>query len=145
MNSSASTKIRSEFTVSLDIFHRETHVSAADGKWHHICATWENTAGSWKLYKDGVVVELGQGLKKGTYIHCFCIVLKWTKSVRLRPSVKSVTMTDLDALIQTGGTKLRSRVSSYLVIEKLEGPVRDRIEGNALGFQPVLSLLTGKG
>ena len=53
-------------------------------------------------------------------------------------------MPDLDALVQTGGTELRW-VSSYLVIEKLEGPVRDRIEGNALGFQPVLSLLNGKG
>ena len=50
------------------VFSRATSVSAIDGKWHHICATWENTAGSWKLYKDGVVVELGQGLQKGTQI-----------------------------------------------------------------------------
>ena len=34
--------------------YRETSVLANYGKWHHICASWENTAGSWKLYKDGV-------------------------------------------------------------------------------------------
>ena len=44
-------------------------VSAIEGKWHHICATWENTAGSWKLYKDGAVANQGQGLQKGN-IHC---------------------------------------------------------------------------
>ncbi|XP_078367115.1 neuronal pentraxin-2-like isoform X2 [Oculina patagonica] len=39
-----------------------TSVSANDGKWHHICATWENTAGSWKLFKDGMVAASGKGL-----------------------------------------------------------------------------------
>ena len=29
-------------------------ISANDGKWHHICVTWENNDGSWNLYKDGV-------------------------------------------------------------------------------------------
>lgn len=47
---------------------RNTGISAIDGGWHHICATWENTAGSWKLYKDGVVASHGQGLKKGYVI-----------------------------------------------------------------------------
>ena len=28
---------------------RDTSISAVDGIWYHICATWENTAGSWKM------------------------------------------------------------------------------------------------
>ena len=42
-----------------------TSQSANDGKWHHICQSWENKGGSWKLYKDGVVVAKGTGLKTG--------------------------------------------------------------------------------
>jgi len=42
-----------------------TSVYADDGKWHRICATWENTAGSWKLYKDGKIVASSKGLKTG--------------------------------------------------------------------------------
>ena len=33
---------------------RQSTVSANDGQWHHICATWENTAGRAVIYKDGV-------------------------------------------------------------------------------------------
>ena len=40
-------------------------VSAKDGKWHHICATWENTAGSWRWFKNGRAVGSGNGLKRG--------------------------------------------------------------------------------
>jgi len=43
-------------------------VSVNDGKWHHICLTWENTAGSWKLCKDGKVAASGKGLKTGHVI-----------------------------------------------------------------------------
>ena len=43
----------------------QASASANDGKWHHICATWENTAGSWKLFKDGKAVASGNGLQKG--------------------------------------------------------------------------------
>ncbi|KAL9978962.1 hypothetical protein ACROYT_G016548 [Oculina patagonica] len=46
----------------------DTRVSANDGYWHHICATWENKAGSWKLYKDGVSQASGSGLKTGHVI-----------------------------------------------------------------------------
>ena len=46
-------------------FSGHTSVSANDGKWHHICYAWENTAGSWKLYKDGKVAASGKGLKTG--------------------------------------------------------------------------------
>jgi len=45
----------------------KTSVSANDGKWHHICVTWENTAGSWNLYKDGKVAASGKGLKTGGF------------------------------------------------------------------------------
>jgi len=44
-----------------------TSVSTNDGKWHHICTTWENTVGSWKIYKDGKVAAAGKGLKAGTF------------------------------------------------------------------------------
>lgn len=43
-------------------------MAANDGKWHHICVTWKNTAGSWKLYKDGAVAAQGTGLKPGDVI-----------------------------------------------------------------------------
>ncbi|XP_074609072.1 female protein-like [Acropora palmata] len=42
----------------------QTGVSANDGKWHHICATWKNADGAWKFYKDGELAKKGTGLKK---------------------------------------------------------------------------------
>lgn len=45
-----------------------TSLSANDGKWHHICTTWENSAGSWKFYKDGVKGAEGTGLQAGRVI-----------------------------------------------------------------------------
>jgi len=50
------------------LFYRTTSVSANDGKWHHICASWENNAGSWKFYKDGRVKKQGESLKVGHVI-----------------------------------------------------------------------------
>lgn len=44
-------------------------MSANDGKWHHICASWENTAGSWKFYKDGDVKAEGVDFQTGYVIH----------------------------------------------------------------------------
>ena len=44
-----------------------TSVSANDGKWHHICVTWESTAGSWKLFKDGKVAVSRKGFKTGRF------------------------------------------------------------------------------
>ena len=43
-------------------------ISANDGKWHHICVTWENNDGSWNLYKDGGLENGGTGLKAGAVI-----------------------------------------------------------------------------
>lgn len=42
-----------------------TGVSAADGKWHQICATWSNDNGAWNFYKDGVLGKSGTNLMKG--------------------------------------------------------------------------------
>ena len=47
----------------------QTGISANDGFWHHICASWENKAGSWKIYKDGVSQAKGSGLKTGHVIN----------------------------------------------------------------------------
>ena len=40
-------------------------ITANDGKWHHICASWKNSNGEWKSYKDGALVKSGTGLKTG--------------------------------------------------------------------------------
>ena len=32
---------------------------AFDRSWHHLCFTWENTQGEYKLYKDGQLKEQG--------------------------------------------------------------------------------------
>ncbi|CAH3014537.1 unnamed protein product, partial [Porites evermanni] len=50
------------------ITFRQTAVSANDGRWHHICVTWENSAGSWKMYKDGKVAASGKGISTGHVI-----------------------------------------------------------------------------
>lgn len=45
--------------------YRELSVSANDGYWHHICLSWENTAGSLKFYKDGVLSAHRTNFKTG--------------------------------------------------------------------------------
>ena len=45
-----------------------TGISANDGFWHHICASWENKAGSWEIYKDGVSLASGAILNTGHVI-----------------------------------------------------------------------------
>ena len=45
-----------------------THVSANDGRWNHICASWENKLGSWKLYKNGFLASSGIWLQAGRVI-----------------------------------------------------------------------------
>ncbi|KAL9979839.1 hypothetical protein ACROYT_G017558 [Oculina patagonica] len=42
-----------------------TGISANDGKWHHIYATLENTAGSWNLFKDGKQGASGHVIRGG--------------------------------------------------------------------------------
>ncbi|XP_068680406.1 C-reactive protein-like [Montipora foliosa] len=46
---------------------RRTGVSAIDGLWHHICVTWDNSDGYWRLYKDGKKEKDGK-FKKGHVI-----------------------------------------------------------------------------
>ena len=55
-------------TLLFPIRNRSTGVSANDGQWHHICATWENANGEWKLYKDGKLERTATGLKTGHVI-----------------------------------------------------------------------------
>lgn len=56
------------FVLYINGEKRDTNVAAADGRWHHICATWENNAGSWQLFKDGVLKKNGQNFKTGYVI-----------------------------------------------------------------------------
>ena len=44
---------------------RKTGVSVNDGKWHHVCTSWESADGSWNLYKDGSLGASGSRFKTG--------------------------------------------------------------------------------
>lgn len=44
---------------------RRMDTSVNDDQWHHICSTWENTAGSWNFYIDGSLWRNGDGLQTG--------------------------------------------------------------------------------
>nr|XP_058946199.1 neuronal pentraxin-1-like [Pocillopora verrucosa] len=56
------------FRIYINHGSGHTSVSANDGKWHHICLTWENTTGSWKLFRDGSVAASGKSLQTGHMI-----------------------------------------------------------------------------
>lgn len=43
-------------------------MSANDGEWHHICVSWENTAGSLDFYIDSVLSANVTNFKKGHMI-----------------------------------------------------------------------------
>lgn len=43
-------------------------MSINDGKWHHVCVTWNSDGGEWKVYKDGVIAGSGHGLNPGHQI-----------------------------------------------------------------------------
>ncbi|KAK3699012.1 hypothetical protein QZH41_019034 [Actinostola sp. cb2023] len=60
------TKDYVEFTID-DTLNRNTP-PISDNKWHHLCLTWENTAGSYKMYIDGVVTVQGNGIRTGYVI-----------------------------------------------------------------------------
>ena len=47
---------------------RQVQGSANDGKWHHICMTWQNSDGAWQFYKDGELQSHNTGLSKGQTI-----------------------------------------------------------------------------
>ncbi|KAK3731550.1 hypothetical protein QZH41_011152, partial [Actinostola sp. cb2023] len=47
--------------------------TVVDGKWHHLCLTWENTQGKYHMYIDGVmkgegVIQKGHVITKGALI-----------------------------------------------------------------------------
>ena len=44
-------------------------VSLNDGKWRHVCLTWNNVAGTWNLYLDGALRGSGRSLGTGLSIH----------------------------------------------------------------------------
>ncbi|EDO40600.1 predicted protein [Nematostella vectensis] len=39
--------------------HISYSITLLDGKWHHVCVTWENGQGRWMLFVDGSAVENG--------------------------------------------------------------------------------------
>lgn len=41
------------------------YTTTNDGAWHHICTTWENSAGAWNFYIDGQLFDSGDGLSAG--------------------------------------------------------------------------------
>ena len=47
---------------------RTIYVRVNDGKWRHICASWDNADGQWAFFKDGVVVDSKSGYKQGYVI-----------------------------------------------------------------------------
>ncbi|XP_076749113.1 sushi, von Willebrand factor type A, EGF and pentraxin domain-containing protein 1 [Xylocopa sonorina] len=45
-----------------------TDIKVNDGHWHFVCFTWEAENGSWKIFIDGVLRDIGIHLAKGTPI-----------------------------------------------------------------------------
>ena len=45
-----------------------TDVTANDGAWHFIAVTWESGGGTWRIYRDGVLQDSGDGLATGQII-----------------------------------------------------------------------------
>jgi hypothetical protein len=42
-----------------------TDVTATDGLWHFICATWRSEGGEWQVLRDGRLADRGSGLAAG--------------------------------------------------------------------------------
>ena len=40
--------------------NRVTDVYVTDGKWHHVCVTWDASSATYKLYKDGALAASGE-------------------------------------------------------------------------------------
>ncbi|XP_078364406.1 neuronal pentraxin-2-like [Oculina patagonica] len=58
----------SNTVIIINAESRKIPSSASDTKWHHICLTWENTEGLWKLYQDGEEKKQDKGFKTGHVI-----------------------------------------------------------------------------
>ena len=61
--------------LTIHFFHRTIDEAANDGEWHHICATWENSAGSWNFYIDGELKDSGTDFQTGHVINSGGIVI----------------------------------------------------------------------
>ncbi len=46
-----------------------TDVTANDGRWQLICATWNSPDGQWRIYSDGELKDKGFGLASNSSIH----------------------------------------------------------------------------
>ena len=56
-------------------FDRNIETPVNDNRWHHICTTWENGAGSWNFYIDGSLNKSGDNFTKGHTINNNGIVI----------------------------------------------------------------------
>ena len=45
-----------------------TDVTANDGSWTFLCASWASRGGLWKIYKNGALADHGQGLAEGLVV-----------------------------------------------------------------------------
>jgi hypothetical protein len=45
-----------------------TDVTANDNRWHHIAFMWKSEAGTWHVYRDGLLADNGTGLAAGQLI-----------------------------------------------------------------------------
>lgn len=60
--------VSSIFKTEFLFINRQVTLSANDNKWHHICVSWENTGGTMKFYKDGVLSATVTSFKTGHVI-----------------------------------------------------------------------------
>ncbi|CAB4003773.1 Hypothetical predicted protein [Paramuricea clavata] len=49
-------------------YPQDLGIWVSDGKWHHVCITWENIHGTLQAYKDGVLRNSRTGFKPGAPI-----------------------------------------------------------------------------
>ena len=50
------------------IFFSGWRVLLVDGKWHHLCLSWENIRGHLKIYKDGTLFGQSRAFQAGEVI-----------------------------------------------------------------------------
>ncbi|XP_038067159.1 sushi, von Willebrand factor type A, EGF and pentraxin domain-containing protein 1-like [Patiria miniata] len=58
----------SGFVLYVNDSRHVSDVTANDGVWHHVAVTWSSIDGEWVIYKDGDVVDWGEGLAEGAVI-----------------------------------------------------------------------------
>ena len=58
-------KVNKPWSLLFSHCSRLVHESANDGRWHHICVTWQNSDGVYQFCKDGALHTHTRGLRKG--------------------------------------------------------------------------------